>query len=71
VGQSLRGSVAHVALALSATFRVASSISSIRRSKMSEIERLKREIEKYARDRDWENHAIAVELLIKAVRKEK
>lgn len=37
---------------------------------MNEIDRLKGEIEKYARDRNWEFHARAIEMLIAAIRKE-
>jgi hypothetical protein len=37
---------------------------------VTEVERLKREMEKYARDRNWEFYSRAVELLIAAVRKE-
>lgn len=35
----------------------------------SELQRLKADIERYARDRDWENHASAVERLIQYVAK--
>lgn len=34
---------------------------------MSELQRLKMEVERYARDRDWENHANALERLIQYV----
>lgn len=37
---------------------------------MSRIEIIKLEIERYARDRDWEAHANAVERLIAAVKAE-
>jgi hypothetical protein len=37
---------------------------------MTELERLKLEIERHARDRDWQMHANAVERLIELIRKE-
>ena len=38
---------------------------------VSELQRLRRDIERYARDRDWEMHRIAVDALITYLKEHK